>query len=133
MALVLDRTPVRKAGGGKELSLYVLLPSILHTGVTVIRAFVDAERFNKEARKRFDTYSRINFYFMLSYQWLQIRVQFISSSILFCVGVLILSSGLGRNLSGLCLTFAMSLTQVMANLVYSQGWLDAGMNSMGDI
>ncbi|KAJ3093774.1 hypothetical protein HDU97_009045, partial [Phlyctochytrium planicorne] len=99
-------------------------------GVMVIRAFNDVPRFNSEIHKRIDAYSRINMLFMFAYRWLSIRTQFIGSTILAVATYLILRAGVGRSLTGLCITFAMNLTNLLFDLVLMQGWLDANMNSM---
>ncbi|KAJ3103158.1 hypothetical protein HDU97_010366, partial [Phlyctochytrium planicorne] len=99
-------------------------------GVMVIRAFNDVPRFNSEIHKRIDAYSRINMLFMFAYQWLSIRTQFIGSIILAVATYLILRAGVGSSLTGLCITFAMNLTNLLFALVLMQGWLDSNMNSM---
>ncbi|KAJ3094872.1 hypothetical protein HDU97_007516 [Phlyctochytrium planicorne] len=99
-------------------------------GVMVIRAFKSTPRFNTEIRNLIDAYSRINILFMLSYQWLSIRTQFLGAVILALSTYMILQTGVGRSLTGLCITFAIGMTSLLFNLVSSQGWLEANMNSM---
>ncbi|KAJ3094871.1 hypothetical protein HDU97_007515 [Phlyctochytrium planicorne] len=100
------------------------------SGVMVIRAFNDVPRFNKEIYKRIDAYARINMLFSFSYRWLSVRTQIIGSVIAALSTFMILQAGLGRSLTGLCVTFAINVTNILYNFVLMQGWLDSNMNSM---
>ncbi|KAJ3110789.1 hypothetical protein HDU96_006271 [Phlyctochytrium bullatum] len=99
-------------------------------GLTVIRAFQDSERFFRECRKRIDLYSRIDYVLSVSYTWLWVRVYLISAVIVCMVGLMLLAAGIGKNLTGLCLTFAMQVSNLMAYLVWLQSWMESNMNSM---
>ncbi|KAJ3114501.1 hypothetical protein HDU96_002015 [Phlyctochytrium bullatum] len=99
-------------------------------GLTVIRAFRDSERFFRECRKRIDAYSRIDYLLSISYTWLSVRIQLISSLIVGIIGLLLLAAAIGKNLTGLCLTFAMQIATYMAHLVWLQSWMESNMNSM---
>ncbi|KAJ3111316.1 hypothetical protein HDU96_005804, partial [Phlyctochytrium bullatum] len=99
-------------------------------GVTVIRAFKDTQRFFAECRQRLDYYSRINFALRIAYIWLGIRVQTISAAIVCLCGVLLLATGTGKNLLGLCLGFAMQVSVLMTNLIWSHSGMEMSMNSI---
>ncbi|KAJ3118107.1 hypothetical protein HDU96_003875 [Phlyctochytrium bullatum] len=99
-------------------------------GLTVIRAFNDKERFFRECRKRIDMYSRIDYISQLSYTWLYVRLYFIAAVAVCIVGLLLLTAGVGKNMTGLCLTFAVQVSDMMASLVWLQSWMERTMNSM---
>ncbi|KAJ3080533.1 hypothetical protein HDU99_008120, partial [Rhizoclosmatium hyalinum] len=99
-------------------------------GVTTIRAFNELTRFTEESSRRFNVSNRATYYLSISNLWLSMRIQSLGTLIVFSAGVLIVATGVGPGLAGLCLNFTLTLTDTLIALVRVQSWMEMSMNSI---
>ncbi|KAJ3114495.1 hypothetical protein HDU96_002009 [Phlyctochytrium bullatum] len=99
-------------------------------GVSLIRSFNAVKRFKKESRDKFNEFNRPFYYMVVASQWFALRIQVIGSLVILAAGFLLISANLGKSFTGLCLNFAMGLTDALIMLVKNQSWLEMRMNSV---
>ncbi|KAI9199470.1 uncharacterized protein BJ171DRAFT_445485 [Polychytrium aggregatum] len=100
------------------------------SGVSTIRSFRSEVRFSKEFSSRVEAFNRANYFLAISNLWLAVRIQGVAALIVLAVGVSVLSAGLDASLVGLCLNFALTVTDALTNLVRAQAGLEMSMNSL---
>ncbi|KAJ3171396.1 hypothetical protein HK101_011253 [Irineochytrium annulatum] len=119
----------------KRIDSVVTSPIFAHfsetlSGVTVIRAFNAAQRFTLEFYNRNDTSNRSTYFLMVAGLWLSIRIQTVGSLILVSTGLLIITGKVGPAFAGLCINFALQLTDTLIAMVRQMSWLEMSMNSV---
>ncbi|KAI8853983.1 hypothetical protein BC829DRAFT_439467 [Chytridium lagenaria] len=106
-----------------------LLIAMVPIAAPLIRCFNAIPRYTATSFQRFDAYNRANYLMAVSLLWLAIRIQVLGALVMGLLGV----GGLGRMgrvWTGLCLNFAMGLTETLMNLVRNQAWFEMSMNSI---
>ncbi|KAI8616941.1 P-loop containing nucleoside triphosphate hydrolase protein [Chytriomyces sp. MP71] len=99
-------------------------------GVATIRAYQDQERFIRRNDMATDVSNSPNYYLSTAGNWLSIRLQLLGSVLVAVAALLgITSTVMGAALFGLCLTYSLSVTQTLANLVQVFTQCEIAMNS----
>ncbi|KAI8812424.1 hypothetical protein BJ742DRAFT_794156 [Cladochytrium replicatum] len=109
--------------------IYALFSETL-TGVTTIRAYGQQERFILTNSKKLDTNHRFYFYNWAANRWLMLRTDMMSASVTFISGLFILLGGIPAGWAGLCLTYAMSLSDLFLWIIRMHAQLELSMNSI---
>ncbi|KAI8611877.1 hypothetical protein BC830DRAFT_624097 [Chytriomyces sp. MP71] len=126
---------IRTSRSLKRIDSVVRSPIFSHfsetlNGVTTIRAFNSLSRFSQESFRRFDVSNRASYFLIVSNLWLSIRIQSLSALIIGCAATLVVATGVGAGLAGLCLNLTLSVTDNLIALVRMQSWLEMVMNSI---
>ncbi|KAI8814939.1 hypothetical protein BJ742DRAFT_784975 [Cladochytrium replicatum] len=109
--------------------IYALFSETL-TGVTTIRAYGQQERFILTNSKKLDTNHRFYFFNWAANRWLMLRTDMMSASVTFISGLFILLGGIPAGWAGLCLTYAMSLSDMFLWIIRFHAQLELSMNSI---
>ncbi|KAI8837003.1 P-loop containing nucleoside triphosphate hydrolase protein [Chytriomyces cf. hyalinus JEL632] len=100
------------------------------TGVATIRAYRDQERFIWRNDVATNVSNSPQYYLNTAGNWLSIRLQLLGSLLVAFAAILgITSNALSATLFGLCLTYSLSITQTLANMVQSFTQCEISMNS----
>ncbi|KAJ3315207.1 hypothetical protein HDU76_002250 [Blyttiomyces sp. JEL0837] len=99
-------------------------------GVSVIRSFKHIDRFEKEFSRRVDDNNRSSYFLFIASAWLSLRIQAVGASVMFVCGLLVVISGVGPSLAGLCLNLTFTLSSEMINLVRNQSEFELAMNAV---
>ncbi|KAI9335034.1 hypothetical protein DFJ73DRAFT_34803 [Zopfochytrium polystomum] len=126
---------IRTSRSLKRISSVVRSPIFSHftetlNGVSIIRAFHHTRRFVAESSRRFDDSNRANYFLNVSNLWLSVRIQAVGATVMLGAGCLILLSGLGASMAGLCLNFTLTVSDLLISLVRMQSWMEMSMNSI---
>ncbi|KAI9343057.1 hypothetical protein DFJ73DRAFT_842085 [Zopfochytrium polystomum] len=92
-------------------------------GVTVIRAFHGSSR-------RFNDSNRATYSLSVSNAWFTLRMQVLSSTVMFAAGVLVIVTGVNASVAGLCLNLTLQLSEALIAIVRNQSWLEMTMNAV---
>ncbi|KAJ3115540.1 hypothetical protein HK100_001311 [Physocladia obscura] len=99
-------------------------------GISTIRAYRDQPRFILKNDDAMDVSNSPNYYLNTAGNWLSIRLQMIGSVLVLGAALLgITTSVLSPTLFGLCLTYSLTITQTLANMVQNFTQCEIAMNS----
>ncbi|KAJ1554992.1 hypothetical protein HK096_010528 [Nowakowskiella sp. JEL0078] len=101
------------------------------TGIATIRAYRDQARFTLRNDEVTDKNNSPYFLLMTAANWLSFRLQIIGSLLVLCAALIgVLSKALTPSLFGLCLSYALSVTQILSFTIQNFTQVEIAMNSV---
>ncbi|KAJ3132928.1 hypothetical protein HK100_004842 [Physocladia obscura] len=100
-------------------------------GISTIRAYKDQVRFTLRNDNITDKNNSPYFLLQTAANWLSIRLQLIGSLLVLCAALIgVVSTSLSPSLFGLCLSYALSVTQVLSFMIQNFTQCEIAMNSV---
>jgi len=102
------------------------------TGLSTIHAYREEARFVKESEKRIDTENRAYFITIAAQRWLGVRLDLLGNALVLGIGLIAVGF---RNTTdpskmGVVMTYALSITQVMSQMVTMFAQVEQNMNTV---
>jgi ATP-binding cassette, subfamily C (CFTR/MRP), member 1 len=101
------------------------------TGVSTIRAYGLQTQFQEQVRDAIDSTNGVYFLTMVNQRWLSFRLDMIGSSLIFTVGILVVTSRFSVNpaTSGLVLSYILSIVQMLTFTIRQLAEVENNFNS----